>query len=47
MDYPRPCGCKGRRTCLVCEKEFNIEEKPFVAEYKVILFIEINICDSH
>ncbi|CAG9821772.1 unnamed protein product [Phaedon cochleariae] len=24
MDKPRPCGCKGRRTCLICEKDFNI-----------------------
>ena len=21
---PRPCGCKGYRTCLLCEKEFNL-----------------------
>ncbi|EDS36318.1 conserved hypothetical protein [Culex quinquefasciatus] len=25
MDHPRPCGCKGRRTCLQCEKDFAIE----------------------
>ncbi|XP_053694724.1 alpha-ketoglutarate-dependent dioxygenase alkB homolog 4 [Sabethes cyaneus] len=24
MDHPRPCGCKGRRTCLSCEKDFEI-----------------------
>ncbi|CAH2010010.1 unnamed protein product [Acanthoscelides obtectus] len=24
MDKPRPCGCKGRRTCILCEKEYNI-----------------------
>ncbi|KAG5889671.1 hypothetical protein JTB14_007811 [Gonioctena quinquepunctata] len=24
MDKPRACGCKGRRTCLICEKEYNI-----------------------
>lgn len=35
MDGPRPCGCKGCRTCLVCEKEFNINEKPYINEYKV------------
>ncbi|XP_068241101.1 alpha-ketoglutarate-dependent dioxygenase alkB homolog 4 [Palaemon carinicauda] len=23
MFHPRPCGCKGQRTCLVCEKEFG------------------------
>ena len=35
MDYPRPCGCKGRRTCLACEKEYNFDEKSFINEYKV------------
>ncbi|XP_031617536.1 alpha-ketoglutarate-dependent dioxygenase alkB homolog 4 [Contarinia nasturtii] len=34
MDHPRACGCKGCRTCLICEKEFNFEEKPFITEYK-------------
>nr|CAI5827148.1 unnamed protein product [Callosobruchus analis] len=24
MDKPRPCGCKGRRTCIVCENEYKI-----------------------
>jgi len=23
MFHPRPCGCKGQRTCLVCEKEYG------------------------
>ncbi|KAK4877539.1 hypothetical protein RN001_010045 [Aquatica leii] len=27
MDKPRPCGCKGCRTCLICEKEFGITNK--------------------
>lgn len=35
MNYPRPCGCKGGRTCLVCEKEFNIKAQSFIHEYKV------------
>lgn len=35
MDHPRPCGCKGCRTCLICEKEYGIEQKPFIAEYEV------------
>ncbi|XP_055295379.1 alpha-ketoglutarate-dependent dioxygenase alkB homolog 4 [Sitodiplosis mosellana] len=34
MDYPRPCGCKGRRTCLACEKEYNFDEKSFITKYK-------------
>ncbi|KAK0174717.1 hypothetical protein PV327_010454 [Microctonus hyperodae] len=24
METIRPCGCKGIRTCLICEKEYNI-----------------------
>lgn len=35
MDGPRPCGCKGCRTCLICEKEFKLNEKPYISEYKV------------
>lgn len=35
MDYPRACGCKGRRTCLVCENEYDFGEKSFINDYKV------------
>ena len=24
MDKPRPCGCKGRRTCFTCEDEYGL-----------------------
>lgn len=24
MDRSKVCGCKGIRTCLICEKEFNL-----------------------
>lgn len=24
MDRSKLCGCKGIRTCLICEKEFNL-----------------------
>lgn len=24
MDRSKFCGCKGVRTCLICEKEFNL-----------------------
>ncbi|XP_018570128.1 alpha-ketoglutarate-dependent dioxygenase alkB homolog 4 [Anoplophora glabripennis] len=27
MDRPRPCGCKGCRTCLICEAEYKIDIK--------------------
>lgn len=35
MDYPRPCGCKGCRTCLKCEEEYNIRKKDFSNIFKV------------
>lgn len=25
MDKPRPCGCKGRRTCYTCEAEYGLQ----------------------
>ncbi|KAE8744758.1 hypothetical protein FOCC_FOCC008574 [Frankliniella occidentalis] len=25
MDKPRPCGCKGKRTCLSCEGEYGLQ----------------------
>ncbi|KAJ8924769.1 hypothetical protein NQ315_000922 [Exocentrus adspersus] len=28
MDKPRPCGCKGCRTCLICETQYEIHTKP-------------------
>ncbi|XP_058815824.1 alpha-ketoglutarate-dependent dioxygenase alkB homolog 4 [Topomyia yanbarensis] len=34
MDYPRPCGCKGRRTCLNCEKSFAIERIDYSSLFK-------------
>ncbi|KXJ77336.1 hypothetical protein RP20_CCG007759 [Aedes albopictus] len=34
MDHPRPCGCKGRRTCLSCEKDFEIERVDFLKLFK-------------
>lgn len=27
MDTCRPCGCKGCRTCLLCEEQFNISKQ--------------------
>lgn len=32
---PRPCGCKGYRSCLLCEREFNLlpfKDDVFTAE---------------
>ncbi|XP_014220058.1 alpha-ketoglutarate-dependent dioxygenase alkB homolog 4 [Copidosoma floridanum] len=34
METVRPCGCKGIRTCLICEKDFNILKPDFADECK-------------
>ncbi|XP_052867048.1 alpha-ketoglutarate-dependent dioxygenase alkB homolog 4 [Anopheles cruzii] len=34
MDYPRPCGCKGRRTCLSCEAELGILRSDFYTTFQ-------------
>ncbi|XP_055609152.1 alpha-ketoglutarate-dependent dioxygenase alkB homolog 4 [Uranotaenia lowii] len=36
MDRPRPCGCKGRRTCLKCEKDFAIERIDFFKQFQTL-----------
>lgn len=51
MDHPRPCGCKGCRTCLICEKEYGIEDKPFIEKYQVntnfinFIFCSTDVCN--
>lgn len=42
MDYPRPCGCKGCRTCLKCEEDYNIRKKDFSNVFKVSLIFSHN-----
>ncbi|XP_033229914.1 alpha-ketoglutarate-dependent dioxygenase alkB homolog 4 isoform X2 [Belonocnema kinseyi] len=32
MESVRPCGCKGIRTCLICEKEYSISKPNLAAE---------------
>ncbi|XP_069703124.1 alpha-ketoglutarate-dependent dioxygenase alkB homolog 4 isoform X2 [Periplaneta americana] len=32
MDTTRPCGCKGIRTCLICEQEFGIIRKDYLPD---------------
>lgn len=34
MNTIRPCGCKGVRTCLQCEKDFNIEKPNLKDEFQ-------------
>lgn len=35
MDYPRPCGCKGCRTCLICEQEYKISKENLFDKFAV------------
>ncbi|XP_058121112.1 alpha-ketoglutarate-dependent dioxygenase alkB homolog 4 [Anopheles ziemanni] len=47
MDHPRPCGCKGRRTCLSCEAEFGIERSDFYRTFqKCQAFVYCPRCDK-
>ncbi|CAG2053920.1 unnamed protein product [Timema podura] len=34
MDRPRPCSCKGIRTCLICEKYYGISKNDFLSTVK-------------
>ncbi|CAB0037631.1 unnamed protein product [Trichogramma brassicae] len=34
METERPCGCKGIRTCLICEHEFSISKPDLAADFK-------------
>lgn len=35
METVRLCGCKGIRTCLICEKEYSIKKVDCSSELKV------------
>ena len=39
METVRQCGCKGIRTCLICEKEYSISKPNLTAELQVNIFI--------
>jgi hypothetical protein len=39
MASVRPCGCKGIRTCLICEQEYGIAKKDFLAMRQVCMII--------
>lgn len=32
----RSCGCKGCRTCLLCETEYGIKRNDFIDLYKEV-----------
>ncbi|KAM8715098.1 hypothetical protein ACLKA7_002185 [Drosophila subpalustris] len=34
MNTLRPCGCKGVRTCLTCEKDFEIAKPSFYSQFQ-------------
>lgn len=44
MNQPRPCGCKGCRTCLLCEEKFNIVKKESIINLENGTYIYCPIC---
>lgn len=47
MNTTRPCGCKGRRSCLICEKEFGISRSCYSDMFKQVCFSNIFLPDGH
>lgn len=49
---PRPCGCKGFRTCLLCEEEFNLvpfDDNALSAETlkeNVFIYVSLILCQD-
>lgn len=46
MDKPRPCGCKGRRTCLICELEYGINKTDFTLSENVKTYVYCPMCNK-
>lgn len=46
MDKPRPCGCKGRRTCLICEQDYNIKLQISTLDRKRDTYIYCPFCNK-
>ncbi|KAG8225496.1 hypothetical protein J437_LFUL014140 [Ladona fulva] len=44
MGTPRPCGCKGVRTCLVCETEFGVHKRSFEFKEKYESYVYCPSC---
>lgn len=44
MDKPRPCGCKGCRTCLICESDYNIQPKPVLLNKNNGAYVYCPLC---
>ncbi|KAF7265078.1 alpha-ketoglutarate-dependent dioxygenase alkB homolog 4 [Rhynchophorus ferrugineus] len=45
MDKPRPCGCKGRRTCLICEADFQILQDVYVLDPNASTYVFCPYCN--
>ncbi|XP_071445956.1 alpha-ketoglutarate-dependent dioxygenase alkB homolog 4 [Hetaerina americana] len=44
MGHPRPCGCKGVRTCLVCETEFGAVKREFSINEECLSYVYCALC---
>lgn len=45
---PRPCGCKGCRTCLVCERDYGIQSKysDFIVKENGPSYVYCHLCNK-
>ncbi|XP_060535255.1 alpha-ketoglutarate-dependent dioxygenase alkB homolog 4 [Cylas formicarius] len=46
MDKPRPCGCKGRRSCLICEDKYKITQNFAYLEKSRNAFVYCPYCNA-
>ncbi|KAK7794444.1 hypothetical protein R5R35_003812 [Gryllus longicercus] len=46
MEKPRPCGCKGIRTCLICEHDFGITKQNFILEKDAKTYVLCPLCNK-
>lgn len=46
MDSCRSCGCKGCRTCLICEKDFGLNNKNNIKKSSVNSYVYCPLCNK-
>lgn len=47
MNTPRPCGCKGKRSCLICEQDYNIPPHNATSVNVRFLFSYLSYPNNH
>ncbi|XP_030760782.1 alpha-ketoglutarate-dependent dioxygenase alkB homolog 4 [Sitophilus oryzae] len=46
MDKPRPCGCKGRRTCIICEDVFKLTQDSYTLDPQSPTYVYCPYCNK-